>query len=138
MPGSAPAGQSDDTGGADWYSPAESRHLPIHLEEPLGRPDPDRRPTVHFLTSHPTPPVFDDPPVLPAGVDFNGRRNYDEIRLWADYITGGRQARYIYDDQGRRSGLPSGARFVITGMNSIPSTATASRKPRNCCSSTIA
>ena len=45
--------------------------------------------TVHFLVSHPTPPVFDGPE------DRNGPRNYDEIRFWADYSprTGG----YIYD-----------------------------------------
>ena len=39
---------------------------------------------VHFLVSHPTPPVFDGPE------DRNGRRNFDEIRFWADYITPGR------------------------------------------------
>ena len=37
----------------------------------------------HFLVSHPTPPVFDGPE------DRNGRRNHDEIRLWADYLTPG-------------------------------------------------
>ena len=76
---------------------------------------------VHFLVSHPTPPVFDDPPPFPAGVDFNGRRNHDEIRLWADYISAGHRADYIYDDQGRRGGLHPGARFVIAGdQNSDP------------------
>jgi hypothetical protein len=66
---------------------------------------------VHFLVSHPTPPVFDGPE------DRNGRRNFDEIRFWADYISG---ASYIYDDQGRRGGL-GGERFVIAGdQNSDP------------------
>ncbi len=66
---------------------------------------------VHFLVSHPTPPVFDGPE------DRNGRRNFDEIRFWADYISG---ASYIYDDQGRRGGL-RGERFVIAGdQNSDP------------------
>ena len=37
----------------------------------------------HFLVSHPTPPVFD------GAEDRNGRRNHDEIRLWADYLTPG-------------------------------------------------
>ncbi|MBA2389120.1 MAG: endonuclease/exonuclease/phosphatase family protein, partial [Geodermatophilaceae bacterium] len=32
--------------------------------------------TVHFLVSHPTPPVFD------GDEDRNGRRNHDEIRFW--------------------------------------------------------
>ena len=39
--------------------------------------------TVHFLVSHPTPPVFDGPE------DRNGTRNADEIRFWADYVTPG-------------------------------------------------
>ncbi|MFD7276387.1 endonuclease/exonuclease/phosphatase family protein [Streptomyces sp. NPDC059862] len=65
--------------------------------------------TVHFLVSHPTPPTFD-------GVeDRNGRRNHDEIRLWADYIGGRRRCSYLYDDKGVRGGLRPGARFVIAG-----------------------
>jgi hypothetical protein len=36
---------------------------------------------VHFLVSHPTPPVFDGPE------DRNGNRNHDEIRLWSEYIS---------------------------------------------------
>jgi 3-phytase len=76
--------------------------------------------TVHFLVSHPTPPVFDDPPTFPAGVDFNGRRNNDEIRFWADYITPGGSG-YIYDDEGVRGGLKPGELFVIAGdQNSDP------------------
>ena len=70
--------------------------------------------TVHFLVSHPTPPVFDDPPAFPAGVDFNGRRNFDEIRFWADYITPGAGG-YIYDDEGGTGGLAPGSSFVIAG-----------------------
>jgi hypothetical protein len=67
---------------------------------------------VHFLVSHPTPPVFDGPE------DRNGRRNFDEIGFWADYISG---ASYMYDDQGRRGGLARGERFVIAGdQNSDP------------------
>ncbi|CAN5118508.1 endonuclease/exonuclease/phosphatase family protein [soil metagenome] len=70
--------------------------------------------TVHFLVSHPTPPVFDGPE------DRNGRRNHDEIRFWADYISP-LKARYIYDDEGGRGGLPRGADFVIAGdQNSDP------------------
>ena len=69
---------------------------------------------MHFLTSHPTPPVFDGPE------DRNGTRNYDEIRFWADYIAPWRSG-YIYDDAGRCGGLPLGARFVIAGdQNSDP------------------
>jgi len=67
---------------------------------------------VHFLVSHPTPPVFDGPE------DRNGRRNFDEIGFWADYVSG---AGYIYDDRGRGGGLAAGERFVIAGdQNSDP------------------
>ena len=70
--------------------------------------------TVHVLVSHPTPPTFD------GSEDRNGRRNHDEIRLWADYIRPG-AARYLYDDAGRRGGLRPEARFVIMGdQNSDP------------------
>ncbi|WP_370231626.1 endonuclease/exonuclease/phosphatase family protein [Cognatishimia sp.] len=67
---------------------------------------------LHFLTAHPTPPVFDGPE------DLNGRRNHDEIRLWADYIA---DAAYIYDDMGRSGGLNPGQHFVIAGdLNADP------------------
>ncbi len=64
--------------------------------------------TLHVLASHPTPPVFDGPE------DRNGRRNHDEIRLWADYLTPGRE-HWIVDDAGRRGGLDAEALFVILG-----------------------
>lgn len=66
----------------------------------------------HLLASHPTPPTFDGPE------DRNGRRNHDEIRLWADYIGG---ASYLRDDAGRTGGLAADARFVILGdLNADP------------------
>ncbi len=70
--------------------------------------------TVHFLVSHPTPPVFDGPE------DRNGARNHDEIRLWADYVNPQRSA-YIYDDTGVY-GWPAGqSKFVIAGdLNADP------------------
>ena len=71
------------------------------------------RETVHFLVSHPTPPVFDGPE------DRNGLRNHDEIRLWADYVRD--RADYLYDDEGEHGGLRRGSRFVIAGdQNSDP------------------
>jgi hypothetical protein len=70
--------------------------------------------TVHFLVSHPTPPVFDGPE------DRNGTRNNDEIRFWADYVHPGRSG-YIYDDDGQTGGLGGAERFVIAGdQNSDP------------------
>lgn len=107
---------------ADWYSPEELDVFRLssksHWDVPI---EVDGR-TVHFLVSHPTPPVFDDPPTFPAGVDFNGRRNHDEIRFWSDYVGPGRSAgSYIYDDDGVVGGLQPGSRFVIAGdLNSDP------------------
>jgi len=100
---------------ADWYSPAELAVLRLssksHWDIPI---DIDGK-VVHFLVSHPTPPVFDGPE------DRNGTRNFDEIRFWADYITPGRTSDYIYDDQGGTGGLKPGELFVIAGdQNSDP------------------
>jgi len=69
---------------------------------------------IHFLASHPTPPVFD------GAEDRNGTRNHDEIRFWADYVAPQR-AGYIYDDEGSMGGLETDAKFIIAGdLNSDP------------------
>jgi hypothetical protein len=69
---------------------------------------------VHVLASHPTPPVFD------GAEDRNGRRNHDEIRVWADYVDPARSG-WIRDDAGRQGGLAAGAHFVIAGdLNADP------------------
>ena len=100
---------------ADWYSPAELDVFRLSSKSHWDVPIDLGRRTVHFLVSHPTPPVFDGPE------DRNGTRNFDEIRLWADYVRGGRKAAYIYDDEGRYGGLRSGSQFVIAGdQNSDP------------------
>ena len=62
---------------------------------------------IHLLASHPTPPAFD------GLEDRNGKRNHDEIRLFADYISD--KADYLYDDQGNKGGLAAGSHFVIVG-----------------------
>jgi hypothetical protein len=71
---------------------------------------------VHFLVSHPTPPVFD------GAEDRNGTRNHDEIRFWADYVGPGKnRGSYIHDDDGNSGGLKPGSLFVIAGdQNSDP------------------
>lgn len=67
---------------------------------------------IHLLASHPTPPSFD------GAEDRNGRRNHDEIRLWADYISG---KTYLRDDAGVFGGLADAQRFVILGdLNADP------------------
>ena len=98
----------------DWYSPAELDVFRLSSKSHWDLPMQIGGKTVHFLVSHPTPPVFDGPE------DRNGTRNFDEIRFWADYVRPG-AGRYIYDDAGRFGGLPAGAHFVIAGdQNSDP------------------
>jgi hypothetical protein len=94
---------------ADWYSAEELAVLPLSSKSHWDVPVRVGHETVHVLAAHPTPPSFD-------GVeDRNGLRNHDEIRLWADYVRGGRAARYLYDDEGHRGGLRPGSSFVIVG-----------------------
>jgi hypothetical protein len=99
----------------DWYSPDElaifrlssKSHWDLPIE--VGHGD-----EIHFLVSHPTPPVFDGPE------DRNGTRNHDEIRFWADYIDPSASG-YVYDDNGHRGGLKRGQHFVIAAdMNADP------------------
>lgn len=81
-------------------------HWDLPIDTPLGH--------IHLLTMHPTPPVFDGPE------DRHGRRNHDEIRLFADYIDAER-AGYLVDDQGRRGGIDADASFVVMGdLNADP------------------
>ena len=87
---------------ADWYSPDELDVFRLSSKSHWDVPILIDGKTVHFLVSHPTPPVFDGPE------DRNGTRNFDEIRFWADYITPGTSSRYIYDDAGRQGGLTPG------------------------------
>jgi hypothetical protein len=104
----------DPSTGESWYDDGDLAVFRLssknHVDLPI---DVDGR-TVHFLVSHPTPPVFDGPE------DRNGTRNFDEIRFWADYIHPSRSG-YIYDDDGITGGLAGDARFVIAGdQNSDP------------------
>lgn len=105
----------EDPSGTPWYTPGlelDSFRLSSksHWDVPITLDDK----TIHFLVSHPTPPVFDGPE------DRNGTRNFDEIRFWSDYILPSRSS-YIYDDNGNYGGLQPGAMFVIAGdQNSDP------------------
>jgi Endonuclease/Exonuclease/phosphatase family len=121
MPGALLPDDPRTAAPADWYAPAELDIFRLSSKSHWDLPVSVDGRVVHFLVSHPTPPVFDDPPAFPAGVDFNGRRNFDEIRFWADYISPGARSFYIYDDEGRRGGLKPGSMFVIAGdQNSDP------------------
>jgi len=97
-----------------FYSPEEVAEFPLSSKSHWDVPVHIGKRTVHFLVSHPTPPVFDGPE------DRNGLRNADEIRFWADYVTPGRGG-YVYDDEGGRGGLHASALFVVAGdQNSDP------------------
>ncbi|MBK5108189.1 MAG: endonuclease/exonuclease/phosphatase family protein [Anaerolineales bacterium] len=115
MPGAMLPDDPDTPEPADWYSPGpelDSFRLSSksHWDVPI---QVDGK-TVHFLVSHPTPPVFDGPE------DRNGTRNFDEIRFWADYVIPSRSG-YIYDDEGNVGGITPGDAFVIAGdQNSDP------------------
>ncbi len=100
---------------ADWYSAEELDVFRLSSKSHWDLPILVEGRIVHLLASHPTPPVFDGPE------DRNGTRNFDEIRFWADYVSGGPTAGYIYDDEGQDGGLPQGSSFVIVGdQNSDP------------------
>jgi len=93
---------------ADWYSREELEAVRLSSKSHWDVPVAVGGKTVHVLASHPTPPTFDGPE------DRNGRRNHDEIRFWADYVTPGK-ANYIVDDKGQKRGLRPSESFVIVG-----------------------
>lgn len=67
---------------------------------------------VHLFVSHPTPPVFD------GEEDRNGRRNFDEIKFWVDYINNNSS---LYDDDGVSGGFGKQEPFIIAGdLNASP------------------
>lgn len=89
-----------------WYSPQALQVLPLssknHCVVPIAGPSGP----LYLLASHPVPPVFDGPE------DRNGRRNHDEIRLWAQLLDGA---------PGLPIAVPPGARFVLAGdLNADP------------------
>ncbi|ACB52843.1 phytase [Crocosphaera subtropica ATCC 51142] len=98
----------DSVRGESYYSEEELNSFRLSSKSHWDLPILIDGETVHFLVSHPTPPVFD------GEEDRNGRRNHDEIRFWSDYITPGKGG-YIYDDQGNFGGLKVGEKFVIAG-----------------------
>lgn len=116
MPGALLPDDPATAAPADWYSAEELDVFRLSSKSHWDVPIEIGRSTVHFLVSHPTPPVFD------GAEDRNGTRNHDEIRFWADYIGPGRDAgSYIYDDDGVSGGLEPGSMFVIAGdLNSDP------------------
>lgn len=93
-----------------WYTADEWQVLRLSSKSHWDIPIRVSGVTLHILASHPTPPAFDGPE------DRNGKRNHDEIRLWAEYITAGASpSPWLRDDQGRSELLPASAYFVILG-----------------------
>jgi hypothetical protein len=104
-----------EDGRPSWYSAEQAALLRLSSKSHWDVPIRIGATLVHVLAAHPTPPVFDGPE------DRNGRRNFDEIRFFVDYLQGGSAAAYIVDDQGRRGGLAPDALFVVMGdMNADP------------------
>lgn len=93
--------------GRPWFDEEEIKFVRLssksHWDVPVRLPNGT---VVHFLCSHPTPPVFDGPEKR------NARRNHDEIRFWSDYIDG---EPYIVDDKDLPGGLAWNSTFVILG-----------------------
>ncbi len=108
MPGALLPDNLDTPEPNDWYSEEELEVFRLSSKSHWDVPINVNGEIIHVLASHPTPPVFD------GEEDRNGRRNHDEIRFFADYITPG-AGDYIYDDAGNLGGLNPGNSFVIMG-----------------------
>ena len=109
MPAAALPDNADTAAPGDYFSPEALEVFRLSSKSHWDIPVRIGYRDIHVLAAHPTPPVFDGPE------DSNGRRNHDEIRLWADYIGPDKQSRYIYDDKGRYGGIKNSSAFVIMG-----------------------
>lgn len=99
--------------GSPWYSAEALKVFRLSSKNHWDVPIRVEGRTIHVLASHPTPPAFDGPE------DRNGRRNHDEIRIWADHLSGGKAAEYLAKPSS--AGLSSPESFVIMGdLNSDP------------------
>jgi|AntRauTorckE6833_2_1112554.scaffolds.fasta_scaffold01642_3 endonuclease/exonuclease/phosphatase family metal-dependent hydrolase len=111
MPGALLPVQGDST---SWYSPEELDIFRLSSKNHVDVPVTINGHQIHVLMAHPTPPGFD------GEENRNGKRNHDEIRLLADYISpeGGD---FLTDDKGRPASLTTNDTFVIMGdMNADP------------------
>ncbi|MGL5334835.1 MAG: endonuclease/exonuclease/phosphatase family protein, partial [Enterovibrio sp.] len=105
------------TCGDAWYDNGAWQAMPLssknHVDLPIRIAAPNgQQTTIHFLLSHPTPPIFSN------AAKHNVKRNRAEIAFWNDYING---QSYMVDDKGIRGGLATNAKFVIAGdLNADP------------------
>jgi hypothetical protein len=96
----------------EWYSADEIDIFRLSSKSHWDVPVLFGEKTIHLLVSHPTPPVFD------GEEDCNGRRNYDELRMWVHYIN---SDSVMIDDNGIRGGLDRNESFIIVGdLNAAP------------------
>ncbi len=100
-----PSGKDDNV---NWYNDEDLSVLRLSSKSHWDVPIRVHEQVLHVLTSHPTPPAFDGPE------DRNGRRNHDEIRLWAEYLSGEEKS-WLVDDQGRTATLAANTAFVVLG-----------------------
>ena len=98
----------DPATGEAWYPPEVFANLRLSSKSHWDVPVLVGGDILHVLAAHPTPPVFDGPE------NRNGVRNFDEVRLWAEYLSAGEKP-WLCDDQGRCGGLAPDAKFVILG-----------------------
>lgn len=94
--------------GRPWYDEDEWNALRLSSKSHWDVPIEVNGHTVHILAMHPTPPSFD------GEEDRNGKKNADEIRFMADYLTPDKGV-YIYDDNEELASLEPQTRFVLVG-----------------------
>ncbi|NQV14710.1 endonuclease/exonuclease/phosphatase family protein [bacterium] len=96
----------------EWYSDDEIDIFRLSSKSHWDVPVKIGGKVLHLLVSHPTPPGFD------GKENRNGRRNYDEIKMWVHYIN---DDSVMVDDSGKRGGLARDQSFIILGdLNASP------------------
>lgn len=104
--------------GDAWYANEVWQKYPLssknHADVPVRIKTEKGEEVIHFLISHPTPPIFAN------AARHTVRHNRAEIAFWNDYVKG---LNYMTDDKGTKGGLAKNAKFVIAGdLNADPLT----------------
>ncbi|MCF3098365.1 endonuclease/exonuclease/phosphatase family protein [Aeromonas australiensis] len=104
--------------GDAWYDDAAWQQFPLssknHADVPVRVKTDKGEEVIHFLISHPTPPIFGN------AARHNVKHNRAEVAFWNDYVKG---LGYMTDDKGTKGGLAKNAKFVIAGdLNADPLT----------------
>lgn len=104
--------------GDAWYADEVWQKYPLssknHADVPVRIKTDKGEEIIHFLISHPTPPIFAN------AARHTIKHNRAEIAFWNDYVKG---LNYIADDKGTKGGLKQNAKFVIAGdLNADPLT----------------